>query len=241
MPEHSGNDEWLIQGTRLSFPIRVDDATTAMIIYTVSARKAALLLRDSGLQPLSLLGRSILTLACVDYRRSTLGTYFEVGAALLSKAPDGTVGPCIVDLPVTESFTCEAGKAIWHLPKWIADIDLVTDGPAGKCWLSDRTSGETIIETRWRTWIPRIPLSTSSTVSGLTPLAGQIELSPSVTHLKGIRLQLGGSRPVVGNHHAMAQMLRDLGLPRRPLATVVLDGVSIDLEPPVALQSPRTS
>lgn len=216
----------------------MDDATTAMTVFAVPTRAAALLLKDSAIRPVSVLGRSILTLACVDYRRSTLGTYFEVGAALLSKAPDGTVGPCIVDLPVTESFTCEAGQAIWHLPKWLADIDLVTDGPASGCRLADRFSGETIVETRWRTRLPRLPLSASSAVSGLTPVSGEIELSPSVTRFKGMRLQMGGTRPTVGREHRMARILRDLGLPKRPIATVVLDGVSIDLQPPVVIHRP---
>ncbi|MET0451679.1 MAG: hypothetical protein ABW137_07555, partial [Mycobacterium sp.] len=130
---------------------------------------------------------------------------------------------------------------IWHLPKWIADIDLTVGGPAAGCRLADRSTGETILETRWRTRLPRIPLSTSSTVVGLTPVPHGIELSPSVTHLTGLRFQLGGTRPRVGRTHPMAQLLRELGLPKRPLATIVLDGVSIDLQAPIALRPSTTT
>jgi hypothetical protein len=232
MAKSNDDGSWLIRGKRLSFPMRVYDSSTALLVFTVAAEKARAALHGTGLRPVTVLGRAVLTLACVDYRESDLGTYHEVGVALLVSDPTRLTGPFILELPVTEGFTCEAGRAIWGLPKWIAGISMRFDGRSGHCRVLDSDTQRVVVEAEWRTGPIRIPVSSSSIVNGLSVIGGAIRAAPSVTRISGVRIRPGGQRPVVGRDHRMADKLRALGLPKRPLVTVVLDRVSIDLEAP---------
>jgi hypothetical protein len=47
----------------------------------------------------------------------------------------------------------------------------------------------------------------------------------------GIRIAPGGARVVLGTGHPMADELRALGLPRRPLATVIAEQVAFEMDP----------
>jgi hypothetical protein len=51
----------------------------------------------------------------------------------------------------------------------------------------------------------------------------------------GLRVGPAGARVVLGSGHAMADELRAVGLPRRPVATVIAGQVAFEMDPAEAL------
>jgi hypothetical protein len=49
--------------------------------------------------------------------------------------------------------------------------------------------------------------------------------------ISGIRVGAGGARVVLGTDHPMADELRAVGLPRRPVATLVAEHLEFEMDP----------
>lgn len=220
---------WEIQGRRITFPVRIGDARVACATYLVRTEGAARLVSGSGLQPVSVAGRTPLVLVLVDYRVNDLGDYDEVGVALLVRHR-GRTGVYIHQLPVTQTFTLEAGRALWGLPKWLARAELSISGPDATCHLADDT-GRHVLTAAMRTLPWRLPLRVPGTLTALAPRDGEVLASRVRARASGIRVAPGGARVVLGRGHPMAEELRALHLPRRPLATVVAEHVAFEMDP----------
>jgi hypothetical protein len=54
--------------------------------------------------------------------------------------------------------------------------------------------------------------------------------SPVRARLRGIRVGAAAGTLVLGSGHPMADELRSLGLPRRPLLTAIVDHLAFDME-----------
>lgn len=132
MATQLGDGSWEIQGRRLRFPIRITEAAAACATYLVRTQRARRLVAGTGLELVSAGGRTPLFLAMVDYKINDLGDYDEVGVAFLARHR-GRTGPYVHQLPVTQSFTMEAGRALWGLPKWPARTELSIDGRVATC------------------------------------------------------------------------------------------------------------
>jgi hypothetical protein len=194
---------WEIQGRRVTFPVRITEASAACATYLVRTHRARPLVAGTGLDLVSVAGRTPLFLVLVDYRVNDLGDYDEVGVAFLARHR-GRVGPYISQLPVTQGFTMEAGRALWGLPKWLGRAELSIVGRDATCHLTDD--------------------------AGAHVLTAAIRTLPVRARLSGVRLGRGGS-VVLGAGHPMADELRALGLPRRPLLTTIVDRVAFDMDP----------
>lgn len=226
---------WEIQGQRVTFPVRIGHAVAAAATYLVRTERAAPLLAGSGLEPVSVAGRTPLVLLLVDYRVNDLGDYDEAGMALLVRHR-GRTGAYIHQLPVTQEFTLEAGRALWGLPKWLARIELTTSGSDATCHLADDT-GRHVLTAALHTLPLRLPVRLPGTLTAFAPRDGEILASPVRARIGGIRLAPGGTRVVLGHGHPMAEELRAIGLPRRPVVTVIADEVSFEMDP--ARSEPR--
>ena len=166
--------------------------------------------------PASLLGM-------IDYRDNDLGDYNEVAIIFFVYPSDGSpedAGTYIYKLPVNQAFTCEAGCTIWGFPKTVDKIDYGYQDDSATCRLemdgqhvftltlpraSSRATAETaapVPDTAGPTYtyISGVPHRTTFTTGGDTIV------SPGDT---GVELELGS--------HAIADQLRELGLPKPAL------------------------
>jgi Acetoacetate decarboxylase (ADC) len=218
-----------IQGRRITFPVRIGHAVAAGSIYLVRAERAARLVAGSGLELVAAAGRTPLVLFLVDYRVNDLGDYDEVGVALLVRHR-GRTGAYVHQLPVTQPFTMEAGRTLWGLPKWLARIDLSITGPDATCHLADGT-GRHVLTAALRALPWRLPLDVPGTLTTLAPRDGEVLASRVRARVSGIRIGPAGARVVLGSGHPMAEELREVGLPRRPLATLVAEHVGFEMDP----------
>jgi hypothetical protein len=68
-------------------------------------------------------------LYCIEYRITDIGPYNEVGLTVLAAAPgDPIPANYVVNLPVTTAVASRAGREIWGYNKFVAAIDVKSDG-----------------------------------------------------------------------------------------------------------------
>ncbi len=233
-----------IQGRTVTLPVVVRDASNASATFLVSSEAAQRWIPDGAFEVAELFpGRALLSIAAIDYRDNDLGDYDEVSIALfvrprgakpgwpvlstLLEFLQGKLGTYIHRLPVNQSFTCEAGKAIWGFPKTVENIAIETSGERLSCRLE--IDGEHAL--------------TISLPSGGTGTMPERELI-SYTYLhgaphrtraqmggEGFAMRLGGAALVLGSH-PLANELRLLGLPRRALFTTFTEHMHARFELP---------
>ncbi len=135
---------YVIQGKTVSLPVVVRDATSMSAMFVVPAAAVRRLMPHPQLHvPELFLGRTLCVLAAIEYRDNDLGQYNEVSVAffvkhggtrslpffgLLAGFRRGAIGAYIHRLPVTTSFSCEAGRDIWGFPKTVEQITFADDG-----------------------------------------------------------------------------------------------------------------
>ena len=220
---------YTIQGREVSFPVVVRDASSGAATYLVPAAAARALLPGPEFELVELLpGRGLCAIAIIDYKDNDLGDYNEVSIALFvrprGERPSipylgnwidmtrGELGVHILHLPVNQSFTCEAGSTIWGYPKTVQEITfdytsdrasarLVMDGQHALTFSVPRGGTRTMPEREMKTW---------SYVDG----------APHVTRAQqgaeGFGMRFGGAELTLGSG-PVADQLRSLGLPRKPL------------------------
>jgi len=231
MPDRSSPPPptYLIQGREVTMPCHVRDASSGAATYLVRSAPARALVPEAFELAEIAPGRTILSLAIIDYRDNDLGDYNEVSITFFVRprgAPKGIpylgtlldffrqrLGTYIYKLPVNQSFTCEAGRTIWGFPKTVERIDIEHGADSSRCRLD--MDGQPVLdltlprggdkempdrEMVTYTLINGVPHSTRSTMggSGFGVFGGG-----------RARLELGG--------HPVAQDLRRLGLPKKPL------------------------
>jgi hypothetical protein len=95
-----------------------------------------------------------------------------------------------------------------------------------------------VLTATMRALSPRLPFAVSGTITALAPHRGGVLASTVRARVGGVRMRIGGGAEVEPGHgHPMADELRALRLPRRPIATVTADRVSFELD--AALDVPR--
>lgn len=120
----------LSDGTECSLPIRYFDVQCLVATFLAELDRAAELLRGTGLQAVSQEdGKAVVALYCIEYRKTDIGPYNEVGLTVLALAPgDRIPANYVVDLPVTTAVANRAGREIWGYNKFVANIDVKSDG-----------------------------------------------------------------------------------------------------------------
>jgi hypothetical protein len=136
---------------------------------------------------------------------------------------------------VTQTFTMEAGRALWGLPKWLARAELDISGRRATCHLTEEDRH--VLTASLATLPGRLPVTVPGTLTVLAPREGSVLASRVRMRARGARLGLGSANVVLGSGHAMADELRALGLPRRPIVTTIVDHVAFDMDP--AVETPR--
>lgn len=224
-----------IQGRRVEFPVVVRDASAGSATYVVRAEAARSLLPTPELEVAEILpGRSLLSLAMIDYRDNDLGDYNEVSIALfvrprgepaglpylgnIGAMARGSLGTFIVHLPVDQAFTCEAGSTIWGFPKTIQKIDLRCEADSATCSLEyDGRHALTLT-------VPRGGKRTmpERTLTGYTLIEGITHTNSFQSSAEGFGMAFGGAELTLGEG-VIADQLRSLGLPKRALMTTWME------------------
>ena len=221
---------WEIQGRSVEVPVRVRDATLTAATFTCPAAAAREVLADTPYRPAAVFGRAITTLACVTYRDGDLDAYDEIGLLVAVEGPDGVAGTWTAELPVTQSFTCEAGNRIWGLPKWIGRIHLGVGRGHTRVQLHDGDdhvlSG--VLRHGW------VPLPWGMGTDLLTWTTQPVEdrahpgRAPGRMDLTGVRVRPGGARIELGTHR-MSRTAERLGVGGRPLMTMHAPHLTLSL------------
>jgi hypothetical protein len=224
-----------IQGREVRMPVVVRRASSGSATFLVSATAARRLIPGEGIDVAEVLpGRGLCSIAVIDYADNDLGDYHEVSIALfvrpsggpgprawLRNAIDmtrGRLGTYIVQLPVDQAFTCEAGRSIWGFPKTVQKIDfeyrperltcrLVYDGVLALTLALPRGGDRTL---------PDADLSTYTFIEGV------LHRTAFRSGADGFGARLGGAALTLGSGPIAAE-LRSLGLPRRALLTTWME------------------
>ncbi|WP_239089914.1 acetoacetate decarboxylase family protein [Sphaerimonospora thailandensis] len=248
MPSHASH---LVQGRRVDMPVKVRDASLCAATYLVRADPARAVLAYSGLDVTEVLpGRAVCMLLFMQYRDSDLDAYNEFGVGFLVRPPEAgppprrgpmaglkdlgaTGGGAFIHwLPVTQSFTLEAGRNIWGFPKELAEIDLRLATPYKRCIV--RKDGRLVIDLLIRPGIPLPPpaalpggLDDIEMIDAYTHTDGVTRRVPWIVRPSGIRWRPGGALIRLGNH-PVAKELSELGLPKHALMTTTVKRVAME-------------
>lgn len=220
-----------IQGRDVTLPVEVRDASSATATFLVSARAARRLLPGPEIDVVEPLpGRALLALGAIDYRDNDLGDYDEVSIALFVREraagrgvpflgplvdfARGRVCTYIHRLPVNQSFTCEAGRAIWGFPKTVEEITFEHGSSRARCRLVVEGKHALTFSAPCggtRT-LPESTLTTYTYIDGAPHRVAFTSASEEVG------FALGGAEVELGTG-TIADELRALGLPKRALMT----------------------
>src|SRR5436305_8833880 len=214
---------YTIEEQTVVLPVQVREATSVYASFLVPAAAVRRLL-PAGLVPLQTIpGRATCTIVGVDYREGDLGQYHEVGVCFLLRPREGSrldvvsmirnQAPAYIHrLPVTTSFSCEAGRHIWGFPKDVMDIDFADTDATRTVTLRD--GGRLVLQLS----APRGGTKTFAgvDVEAMGSWGGPVQVTPAQMAGEGVKAGLRAGQLVLGNH-PIADELRSLGLPKKPL------------------------
>jgi hypothetical protein len=220
----------LVQGRAVRIPVVVRDAEALSVMYPVRAAAVRRLLPTPALHPAEWWpGWAICVLAAIEYKDNDLGAYNEVGVnflvtcgsrralpllGMVAASRRGTLGAYVHRLPVTTSFSRDAGREIWGFPKTVDAITFVDEGDRRTCRLESEgahvlTLGARRGGTRKFADLPQDAYAWRD---------GMLFKTPSTMSADGVGFRLCGATLELGSH-PLADELRGLGLPRRALST----------------------
>jgi len=239
---------YVFQGREVFMPVIVRDASSAAATYLVDATAARALLPGPELDVVEVFpGRALFSIACIDYVDNDLGDYNEVSLAFfvrrrgeqplvpyLGNVVDffrNKLATYIKHLPVTQSFTRDAGAGIWGFPKTVQSIDFAdTDGRRTCTLTMDGRHVLTFSSFRGgRFTLPDAPMTTYSYIDGVLH---ETVFTAGATQMG---LGLGGAQLTLGDH-PIAGELRSLGLPHAAVMTVWMGHQHGRFEAPVPVR-----
>ncbi|HNI34952.1 MAG TPA: acetoacetate decarboxylase family protein [Microthrixaceae bacterium] len=241
---------YIVDGKRVAMPVEVRAAQQAAATFLVRHAAAQQLIEHTGLRATRQRGgKAIVSLAIIDYTDNDLGSYGELALAFVVDDPGSTAGSAtnpkavntlIHRLPVTEAFTCAAGRGIWGFPKWIADLTVGFSARGASCAL--RADGHDVVSITLRRGIIPLPRRPMDMNAFTCDEDGIVRRTPWSTHSRGRQtVRPGGATVEIGYGHPMADELRTLGLPKRALLTVFDDHMSATFGVPEVVTTGRST
>jgi hypothetical protein len=235
---------YVIQGRTVTLPVCVRDARVVVANFVVAAGAVRALLPTSNLQPVEVYpGGALCSLGAIEYRDNDLGEYNEFAVNFF--VVPGTerplplvgalrgfwrreVGVYVHRLPVTTSFSRDAGYGIWGFPKTVDEITFEDRDRRRSCTLVSNGTHVlklTIARGFGRVRLPEAPQDT------YTWADGRLRRTPSVMRGDGVGFRLGGAELTLGTH-PIADELRSIGLPRRALMSMSMEHLAARFEAP---------
>jgi hypothetical protein len=230
---------YAVAGRRVTTPVAVRSARMASATFLVEAEVAQSVIASTGLSVArKSRGKAVVSLALVRYVDGDLDAYDEIGLAFVvddpagaPARPKGGVATYIHKLPVSQEFTCHAGRGIWGFPKWVAPMSVDFDAAS----VTGTLDGEVRIRLQ-RGPIP-VPSRPMTMVCYSNDAAGGLLRTDWTTHNRSTRLRFGrGSAEVeLLGDGPFADDLRALGFPRTPLMTMFAGQMRATFAAPVHL------
>jgi hypothetical protein len=222
----------LSDGAECSLPIRYFDVQCLVAAFPTELSRAAQLLNGTGLQAVAQEdGKGVVVVYCIEYRKTDIGSYNEVGLTVVAQAPgDPVPANYVVNLPVTTASACRIGREIWGYNKFVAAIDVNSDGNRFSTILRD-TDNEMIctLEGERGASIPTPPsdiLTFTLFHGGLMKTDIKVMTPYQVSNGDGLLFKVGPSK------HPMADNLRLLALDgARPVLVQYADPLQVLLFP----------
>jgi hypothetical protein len=213
----------------VELPVFCSDGSAVAAFFTCDYEKAAQKLEGTGLYVIKASkGKAIATLGLFEYRQSTLEPYNEgflmIAASpqpkmsllaqrlqLLMTAERRKLGFYTLDLPITEEIPLVAGREIWGVPKFLADISLNFSNDRFRGEVLVKSTGEKILtlESSFKRGMPFRFLDSmvySNHQDAILKIISNFNCSVRITRDKEARLEVGSI------DHPMAHNLRDLEL-----------------------------
>jgi Acetoacetate decarboxylase (ADC) len=207
----------MIDAQPIVFPLLVEDLNAATLVYSVPVEAARAmvpgdLFEVDEAEP----GTAHLTVAAVEYRRGSWGSYnsFSFGPrGRPAGVEDAPMGAFLLPTPVNDRFGLEAAHRALGMPGWIEQIDLCRDDD--RVTVEVRSGGRPAVTLR----LPRVPQSPIGPVrietvgytvvdDGLQAVRLEFDLPTGIVDPGDVELELGTG--------PLADTLRHLGLPLRP-------------------------
>ena len=204
---------WVLSnGAECFLPIRYFDVQCLVATFLTAPDRASELLAGSSLQVvLQEDGRAVVDLYCIEYRKTDIGPYNEVGLTVRATAPgDPIAASYVAHLPVTTEIANQAGREIWGYNKFVAAIDVKSEGKTFSTVLRD--SDHEVIGALEGTRVASIPapaadILTFSLHHGRLIKTAIRVLTPSLASSgDSFTFKVGASR------HPMTSSLRTVGL-----------------------------
>ncbi len=237
-----------IEGKSLGFPALFQDGSSAVGLFMVPSGAVQELTRDSGFEVAELLpGRAAFSLSCVHYRESDCGVYNEISMAFFVKPKHGRpsripyLGTWLDiarddaatfgwKLPVTTKLANDAGVLMWGFPKTIEEIDFRR--VEGRAVFTLRMDGREVLSYSVAASGQRHQPRSAAAVYSIYEGAPHVTFLENECHDVGV--SVGGGRLSLGDH-PIANDLRGLGLPRRPIVSTWMGRLSFSVGAPQKL------
>jgi hypothetical protein len=233
------NGAFLVEGQTVTMPVQVRSARMASATFLVPADAAQSVIASTGLSVArKARGKCVVSLALVKYIDCDLGDYDELGLCFVvddpagaTPTPKGGVATYIHRLPVSQEFTCHAGRGIWGFPKWVDDLAVGVSGTIATA----RLSGDVSVTLK-RGAVP-VPSRKMTMVCYSNDADGGLLRTEWITHNQSTRIRFGRSVADVQllGDGPFASDLRALGFPRKALMTMFAGDMRATFESPVHL------
>jgi hypothetical protein len=239
-----------LDGRVLRYPAHFRDGSSLMTMYLVPVDAANEQIASSGFTAARVApGRTIATVVAVHYTDTDCGDYDELAwsvmvqplergrrvpyAATVADLVRGRVASYAWRLAVSTTLSRDAGVQMWGYPKTVEDLRYRREGGrASMAWHDGETEviRLTVPDTGTRTVAPISP-PVYSVLDG-EPVVGNLTQSYTGVgyHRTGAEIRLGD--------HPVADELRRLGLPKRPILAVWNGHLSFRMSAPRPLRSP---
>jgi len=131
---------------RVELPIPYYDTSNVLAYSLCDTKRVERALQSTGLKPaFSIANRTVIAISFDEYRKTTVGSYNEVGVAIPvmqggTKAPfrginelysdikNRELGFYVLSLPVTTELANAAGRELWGYPKFVTEISFHLGG-----------------------------------------------------------------------------------------------------------------
>lgn len=236
-----------IQDKTVTLPVRVRRASNAFATFLVDADAAREWIVDTQLEVVEFLpGKALMQVVGVDYQDNDLGDYAEAGICFFVRQPGSKQGVPIFSairdvvrgkaisyidlLPVNQEFTTHAGRYVWGFPKWNTGVEVKVDGEHLVTRFSD--AGKHVFTMKCKLG-GRGKLKDQSQ-SSLSVRENVVYKTHGVINGSGVKFNIGGPTLQLGSH-PIADSMRKLGFPKRPLFSGTIKELSMEFEAPLTV------
>ena len=239
-----------IEGRNLRYPTRFRDGSSLVTMFVVPAGPANEQIASSGFTVATVApGLAIATVVAVHYTDTDCGAYDELACAVMVQPFEGgrrvpyastmadlvrgRIASYTWRLAVSTTLARDAGIRMWGYPKTVEDLRYRRqDGRASMAWHDG--DAEVI-----RVTVPDTGTGTASAIS--PPVYSVLDGEPVVGNLTQSYTHVGHHRSGASielGDHPVADELRRLGLPKRPILAVWNGHLSFRMSAPRPLRSP---